>query len=464
MVCPEVAPFSKTGGLADVCAALPPALVRLGVEVSIVTPLYRAVRDSEIPIRDTGRRVTVPMAGESRTAALHQADRDGVALTFVECDDYYDRDELYGPAPVDYPDNAARFAFLARAALEIARPLRPDVLHAHDWQSALALPLLKTVYADFLPRTRGVITVHNLAYQGLFPSKDWGITGLDPGLFNWQHLEFYGRISYLKGGLIFADGITTVSPTYAREIQREEHGCGLDGLLRSRADRIRGILNGADYSIWDPRHDPLIPSNYSSRSMAGKVRCKEALQKKLGLNSGHAPLIGMITRLAEQKGLDVFLRAADRLLAGDAQYAILGSGNPYYEEHLRGLAARHPGRFSVSIGFDDRLAHEIEAGADMFLMPSRFEPCGLNQIYSLRYGTIPVVRSTGGLADTVVDGATGFVFNDYTPEALAGCVDRALAAFRDGETWKKMVRAAMKLDYSWDRSAGEYLSLYESLR
>jgi starch synthase len=473
MVASEVVPFSKTGGLADVVGTLPRALAAQGVTVSVVTPYYRQVRDADHPIEPLGKTLSVPLGGESRKTPVHLADVEGVKVYFLENAEFYDRDDLYGTARGEYPDNAARFAFLARGALELWRGSPPDILHAHDWQAGLLPALVRTTLHDFFPKTRTVMTIHNLAYQGLFNAREWPLTGLDSARFNWQELEFYGKINFLKGGIVFADAVTTVSPTYAREIQREEFGCGLDGVLRHRSSRLYGILNGVDYRQWDPKDDPLIPAPYTPRSLEGKSKAKDALQKKCGLPKGKSiPLVGMITRLAEQKGLDLFLNAAERLTKDEIQFVILGTGNPYYEEALRGLARRFPEHFSVTIGFDNALAHEIEAGADMFLMPSRYEPCGLNQIYSLRYGTIPLVRATGGLADTVVDvtteslhkgAATGFRFEEYSPDALYACIQRALSYYRDGAAWKKIVRAAMKQDFSWDRSAARYIELYRSL-
>lgn len=476
MVAPEIVPFSKTGGLADVLDALPRVLAAKGIEVSVVTPYYREVREADRPVEPLGRAVTVPLGGESRRAPVHVADHSGVKVYFLEDAEFFDRDELYGTGRGDYPDNAARFSFLARGALELVRALgpAPDVVHAHDWQAGLIPPLLKTTLHDFFPHTRSVMTIHNLAYQGLFNAREWPLTGLSSSHFNWQELEFYGKINFLKGGIVFADAVTTVSPTYAREIQREEFGSGLDGVLRHRSARLYGILNGVDYQQWDPKDDRHLPSNFTSRSLEGKAKCKEALQKKCGLPKGKSiPLIGMISRLAEQKGLDLFLAAAERLTKDPVQIVVLGTGNPYYEEALRGLARRFPEHFSVTLGFDNAFAHEIEAGSDMFLMPSRFEPCGLNQIYSLRYGTIPLVRATGGLADTVADVtteslrkgmATGFLFDEYSPDALYACIQRALSYYRDAAAWKKIVRAAMKQDFSWDRSAERYLELYRSLK
>jgi len=477
MASPEVAPFSKTGGLADVAGSLPLALAT-SADVALFTPYYKCVRESGIETKSLAVSLSIPVGGGVREVRLRQGGwaRSKAAVYFLECDEYFDRDQLYGTRDGDFPDNAERFAFFCRAVLEaaLALELKPDVIQAHDWQTGLIPVYLKTLYADRFPKsTRAVMTLHNLSYQGLFPPHEFGVTGLPPALFGIEHLEFYGKWSFLKGGLVFSDWLTTVSPTYSKEILREDLGCGLDGVLRVRQDSLSGILNGVDYSLWDPTDDPLIPKNYSAKNLKGKEECKVALQRRAGLRRDKSiPLVGMITRLVEQKGIDIFLQMAPSLSQDVVQFVILGTGSASYEERLKALAAKDPDYFSVFTTFDNQLAHEIEAGADMFLMPSKFEPCGLNQIYSMRFGTIPVVRRTGGLADTVVDasrdniktgGATGFSFTDYSGDALYACLQRALSHFQDKKVWNQLMLNAMARDHSWESSAAEYLKLFKRL-
>jgi starch synthase len=458
-VASEVAPFSKTGGLADVVGALPGALAALGAEVVTVTPLYRCVRRHRP--EPTPHRVRVPL-GDG--AAEGRAFRSG-NVYFLECDPFFDRDGLYGTPNGDYGDNAARFIFLARGALELLEQLgAPDVLHAHDWQAGLVPLYLKTLYAADFPRTRSVLTIHNLAYQGLFPPSEYPKTGLDGRHFTWKEVEFYGQVNFLKAGLVHADALTTVSPTYAREIQTPELGCGLDGVLRERSAALHGILNGADYSEWDPSRDPHLPARYSAQDLFGKALCKAALQKRCGLPARpEIPLAGMVTRLSEQKGIDLFLEAAEALAAEDLQIVLLGSGDRSYQEAVLRVSDRHRHRICAQVAFDNALAHLIEAGSDLYLMPSRYEPCGLNQIYSLRYGTVPVVRATGGLADTVIDGVTGFTFGPYTSAAFLQAVRRALRVYEDPPAWRRMMLEGMRQDFSWGASARRTMDLYRSL-
>lgn len=469
----EVFPFSKTGGLADVCGTLPRALAALGVKVRIFTPYYRVVREAKFEVAPAGPPVPVPFGGEPRPARWLETVLPGTSVRVFLLDDpeFFDRDGLYGTPHGDHPDNARRFSFFCRATLEFlrARPEPPGVLHAHDWQAALTIALLRTTLRDRFPRTRTVFTIHNLGYQGLFDAREWGYLGLDWEHFHWRALEYYGRINFLKAGAVFAERITTVSPTYAREIQTEEMGAGLHGLFQHRAADIVGILNGIDTQTWNPRNDPYLEAPFDVENLSGKARCKESLQRKLGLSPDpHVPVLGLVTRLAEQKGVDLFLDVAEQIVGEGAQLAVLGAGSAPLEERTRRLAAGLPGRVAVKIGFDERLAHEIEAGADMFLMPSRYEPCGLNQMISMRYGTIPIVRATGGLADTVVDASeaergTGFVFTEPSAPAFLACVRRALAAWKHPRGWRDLQRRAMQQDFSWDRSAREYLALYQGL-
>jgi len=392
---------------------------------------------------------------------------------FIQSDRYFDRPFLYGTPEGDYPDNAERFVFFTRGVLEVLRQLGPPhVVHAHDWQAALAIAFLKAqpeLYPG-LSSVRTVLTVHNLGYQGLFPSHQWGLVGLDQSLFTPRHLEFYGQINFLKAAIVFADALTTVSPTYSREIRAAEFGFGLEGILEARAASLVGILNGADYEIWNPQLDRFIARNYGPEDLSGKKACKTDLQRTFGLREDpEIPLVGAVSRLVSQKGFDLVERVLDDLLQRGVQLVILGSGDRRYEDFFQTAAHRNSGRLGVRIGFEDDLAHKIEAGADMFLMPSRYEPSGLNQLYSLKYGTIPIVRATGGLKDSVeeFDPSTGkgngFVFDEYHDAALLAALDRALAVFRGKEPWRTLMRIAMTADYSWDRSAREYSNLYVNL-
>ena len=471
MVSSEAHPFAKTGGLAEVVGALPSALARLGHAVTIVVPKYRGVavdgEGREFSFDLGGRRI----AGRFISTTLPE----GVRAVLVDAPEFYDRPGLYGVDGVDYPDNALRFATLSRAAIEFVRHdgRRPDVIHAHDWQAGL-VPVYQKMHFPRDPVVGGVptvFTIHNLAFQGVFPAAALETVGLPWDVFHREALEYWGNISFLKGGVNFSEKITTVSPTYAREILTPPYGFGFDGVLRRRAADLVGILNGIDVGRWNPESDPLVPASYSSANLEGKMNAKVALLLHVTLPADARiqtrPLIGLISRLTDQKGFDLIGAAAGALMELDATWVMLGSGERHYEELWRALASRYPDRVSATIGFDERLAHLIEAGADIFLMPSRFEPCGLNQMYSLRYGTVPVVRATGGLKDTVRDAAepngTGVTFAEYTPAALVDAVRRALELFKDKQRWEGLQRAGMAVDPSWDASAREYVKVYRGL-
>ncbi len=460
LVAAEVFPFSKTGGLADVTGALPARFAGLGAGTVTISPLYRSVRRH--PLERTPIELRVPVGDRVLGGGVARSGD----FYFIEYDDFFDRDAVYGPPEGAYADNDVRFVYFCRAALELLRQLgAPDVLHAHDWHAGLIPIYLRTLYAGAFPRTRSVFTIHNMAYQGQFESGTMALTGLEAARFNCRELEFYGRVNFLKAGIVHADALTTVSPTYAGEIQSPGFGCGLEGVLRERAASLHGILNGADYSQWSPEHDPHIAARYSVHAPAGKARCKAALQRRCGwAERPEVPLVGMVGRLAEQKGVDLFLDSADALAGEDVQFVILGVGDPGMQDAVLQAGQRHPGKISVHVAFDNALAHQIEAGSDVFLMPSRYEPCGLNQIYSLKYGTVPVVRSTGGLADTVEDGVTGFVFRECTGDGLRRAVGRALRVWADRGAWRRMMAAGMRKDFSWEVSAQQYLWLFESIR
>ena len=474
MLSPEVYPYAKTGGLADVLAALPPALAAAGVEVTVCVPGYRsALRAAGTPA--PGPRLYAPIASRMEAAEMVRVPGAPVPTVLLRADRYFDRDGLYGEGGQDYPDNAERFAFFCRAALEWLRAERepPDVLHVHEWQAALAPAFLRATAALYpeLGRVRTVLTLHNLAFQGRFPADHWHVLNLDARYFVPEFLEFYGEINFLKAGMVFADALTTVSPRYAAEIQTPAFGEGLDGVLRARGAALRGILNGIDDAVWDPATDPHLPARYRAGDLAGKARCKRALQAELGLDVGDdAPLLGVVSRLAEQKGFDLLAVALPPALeAWDAELAVLGSGEERYERWVHELEARFPGRVGARVGFDEGLAHRIEAGADVFLMPSRFEPCGLNQLYSLRYGTVPIVHATGGLDDSVAEfdpatgTGTGFKFTPYTADAFLVALERALRTRRDPALWARLVANGMAQDFSWSRAAAEYRALYETL-
>jgi starch synthase len=468
-VASEGLPFSKTGGLADVIEALPKALVGQGHDVAVVLPRYRNNQIKNILIKS----LSVPMGTALRFPAVADGGRPGgVQYFFVDDPDYFDRDQLYGVAGRDYPDNAERFAEFARVAIELAKQLwLPDVIHCHDWQSGLVPVLLRTAYAadQQLFPIPVIFTIHNMGYHGLFPRDVLARIGLPDSLFRVDGLEFFGHVNYLKGGLIFSDYLTTVSRKYAQEIQTTEYGHGLDGVMRTRADHLVGILNGVDYSIWNPEMDGLIAARYSAKDLSGKQVCKRDLLAQFQLPEENLtrPLIGIVSRFADQKGFDLLTLVADELMQEDLAVVALGAGEAKHERMFRELAQQFPERLSVKIAYDNTLAHKIEAGADMFLMPSRYEPCGLNQIYSLRYGTVPVVRATGGLDDTiepfdpVSGGGTGFKFSEYTGPALLAAVREALAAYADKRAWQRLQANGMTQDFSWNASALEYARLYD---
>ena len=474
MLASEAFPYAKTGGLADVLAALPEALAALGVEVTVILPAYRDARRVAGAVERVGR-VRAPISSHLEPAEVLRVVDARVPTLLLDAPRYFDRDGLYGQGSADYPDNAERFAFFCRAALEWLRLLGtpPDIVHCHDWQTALAPVMLRATAALYpeLRRTRLVQTVHNLAYQGIFPADTWHLLNLDPRYFAADALEFHGTINFLKGGLAFADMLTTVSPRYAREIQTPEFGEGLDPLLRQRAGRVHGILNGIDYRVWSPAVDAALPARYDVGDLEGKAVCKADLQARLGLriDSG-APLFAIVSRLAWQKGIDVALDALWPVIEQSAvQLVVLGMGEPDLERRLGELTIRFPDRVAVRSSMDEPLAHRIVAGADLFLMPSRYEPCGLSQLYSLRYGTVPVVHATGGLVDTVGDvddpqsERTGFTFSPCTPEALRATLDRALTLRRDARAWRALQENGMRQDFSWARSAQTYGAEYAAL-
>jgi starch synthase len=475
MIASEAQPFSKTGGLADVATALPKALGRLGHDVTVITPRYRGVTDG--PVAGT---VSLEMAAHRFRARLMEIPIGrGARVLLLDCPELYDRDGIYYNAQGDFADNAVRYAFLSAAAIDWAsQQSQPfDIIHAHDWQGGLA-PICARALAVRTVRTvrtvPTVFTIHNLAYQGVF-DKSWvPRLGLRWEDFTINGFEFFDRVSFMKAGINFAGAITTVSPTYAKEIQRPEYGNGLDGAIRRRGDALVGILNGIDYDEWNPESDPYLPAPFSAANLAGKQAAKRALLETFGFavtdDLLKRPVVGMVSRMVDQKGLDLIAAVAGELPGLAATFTIVGTGEPRYQDMWRALSRQSPHRISAFIGFDERRAHLVEGGADIFLMPSRFEPCGLNQMYSLRYGTVPVVRAVGGLVDTVRPynprngQGNGFLFADYHPRAMLDTLTAALATYPNKKIWMRLQANGMRADVSWDRSAGEYVKMYRRLR
>ena len=466
MIASEAQPFSKTGGLADVAAALPKALGRLGHDVTVITPRYRGVTDG--PVVAT---VTLEMARHVFTARLMRVSLGpGAQVLLLDCPELYDRDGIYYNTRGDFDDNAVRFAFLSAAAIDWAATEPPfDIVHSHDWQGGLA-----SAYAQRLSGAKTVFTIHNLAYQGVF-DKSW-VTRLGLGwdAFTINGYEFFDHLSFIKAGINLSDAITTVSPTYAEEIQRPEYGNGLDGVIRSRGRALTGIVNGIDPDEWNPMRDPYLPAPFNIDDLSGKQAAKRALLEAFGFEMSSEllarPVIGMVSRMVDQKGLDLIAAISNELPGLDASFVIVGTGEPHYQEMWRTLSHWRGDRISAFIGFDERRAHLVEGGSDIFMMPSRFEPCGLNQMYSQRYGTVPVARAVGGLVDTVrpynpkSGTGTGFLFSDYEPRALLDTLREALGVFPNKKRWTRLQKNGMRVDFSWDRSAGEYVKMYKRLR
>lgn len=477
----EAAPFSKTGGLADVTPALCKALSKEGHDVTMIVPYHRqtqAVARKACPdIHEAGLTFSVPVGEQMVSATVYWStlQNSQVRVILIDQPDYFDRPGLYQIDGQDFEDNCERFVFFSRAVMECCRRLviRPHIMHVNDWQTSLIPSLLEIEgrrYPEFAD-TASVLTIHNLAFQGIFDHSLMPVTGLDWQYFNWRQMEVRGRLNLLKTGIAFANRLTTVSPTYADEIQHPESGCGLDGALQYRANDLTGILNGIDPDVWSPATDPHLVTNYDIENFEhGKAESKAYVQQRMGLPvRPDVPLCGIISRMTDQKGFDLIAEAADRMLEHDIQLAILGTGEPRYETMFQDLTLRYPGKVAANIGFNERLAHQIEAGADIFLMPSRFEPCGLNQMYSLAYGTFPLVRAVGGLADSVVDAhpetiadgsATGISFYDYSSDEFYRAFERALVVYHNPAIRREVIRSGMSQDFSWKRSAQHYISVY----
>lgn len=447
----EVEPFAKTGGLADVAGSLPRALKKLGLDIIIFMPKYRGIRESKDLLYNE------------------------VPVYFIENDAYFDREFLYGTKEGDYPDNLERFSFFCRKVLAKLKELNfsPDIIHCNDWQTALIPVYLKILYTEdsFFTNTKTIFTIHNLAYQGLFPAEDWDKLALPKELFNINGLEYYGKINIMKGAIIFADYITTVSPTYSKEIQTPEYGCGLEGVLASRRKDLGGILNGLDYEIWDPAKDKSIVKRYNKRNLKAKAINKKFLQSESNMDIGkNIPLIGAVGRLTDQKGWDLIADIIEQLCHMELQIVILGLGEKKYHDLMQEIAQKYPRNTSINLKFDDQLARRIYAGSDFFLMPSKFEPCGLGQLISYRYGTIPIAHATGGLVDTIIDynsntqNGTGFLFKTYNSSALLDAIKRALNIFQRKAEFENLKKKVMELDFSWKKSAQCYLELYQELK
>lgn len=476
MIASEVVPFAKTGGLADVAGTLPKALAKAGNSVSIIMPYYKRIINAEkFGIKPANQKIAVQfgdwrLEGEIFTCTPSP----NINVYFISQPNFFDRPELYQTKEGDYPDNAERFVFFSRASIEtmIALKLKPDIVHVHDWQAALVPVFLKTHYRERknFAKTRTLLTIHNLGYQGLFPADDMRLTGLGWEYFTYDKLEFYGKLNFLKGGIVFADAINTVSKKYAEEILTKEYGCGLEGTLNFYKNKLHGILNGIDYDEWNPETDSFITHKFSPARMEGKAGCKLAIQKKFGLlQRDKTPLVGVVGRLTVQKGFDIMADAMPRLVGMGFQFAILGTGEPKYEEILKDTSEKNPDYVGLKLAYDNALAHQIEAGSDFFLMPSRYEPCGLNQMISLKYGTVPIVRATGGLDDSIIDydgkgKGTGFKFTGLSTDDLLKVMGRTLLAYNGTPAnWHRLVENAMECDFSWRRSANEYQNLYKTI-
>ncbi|MGC8897472.1 MAG: glycogen synthase GlgA [Bacteroidota bacterium] len=480
----EVDPFAKTGGLADVSGALPQALKELGIEVRIIMPRYGAIDEEKFRLHEVIRLRDIPIPVGHRTevgcirSAFIVGPKTKVQVYFLSHDNFFgNRDSLYVDSSTkkDYPDNDERFIFFDRSVLEMLKRLgwQPDIIHCNDWQTGLIPAYLKTIYKSdpFFKDVKTIFTIHNIAYQGSFPRSSFEKTGLPAETFTPDGVEFYGNLNFLKAGLVYSDILTTVSERYAEEIRTlDEYGAGMTGILQKRRNDLYGIVNGIDYSVWNPAVDSLIPYRYNLNTLDNKAENKKILLRKYNLQFDPTkPLIGSISRLADQKGFDLIAEVSEELMKRNLQYVILGTGEKKYHELFESLRKKYPTKIGVYLGFNNELAHLIEAGADMFLMPSRYEPCGLNQLYSLKYGTVPIVRSTGGLADTIEDvdlktgKGTGFKFTEYNGSALLEAIDRALKAWQNQALWRKIMKEGMSRDFSWETSAKKYLSLYKKL-
>jgi starch synthase len=471
MVASEVAPFAKTGGLADMLGSLSKKLEELGHNIRVALPYYRMVKDGNFEVNHLKETIKIEILDKMVEAEIltTRMGKD-IVVYLIKNDDYYDREELYGSEKGDYEDNSERFIFLCKATLELLKVtgFKPDIIHCNDWQTGLIPAYLKTILKSDPPFStiKTVFTIHNFAYQGLFKKQDMLLTGLPWEVFTPEGIEFYGKISFLKSGIIYGDMVTTVSKKYAQEIQTEEYGCGLEGALWSNKRCPSGILNGADYNNWNPAKDEFIIKNYGNSDLSGKNNCKKNIIKEFNLEvKNNAPLFGMVSRLVKQKGIDLFVDAADEILKL-GNMVILGKGEEGYEKLVTGLKNKYPNKVGIKVGFDEPLAHKITAGCDFLLIPSRYEPCGLNAIYSLKYATIPIVRDVGGLDDIIIPfdlesgRGNGFKFHNFSKEAFLSPIREAIVVYEKEKLWKRLLNNALRSDYSWEKSAKEYEGLY----
>ncbi len=467
----EAVPFAKTGGLADVAGSLYNELRKMGHDVYLVLPLYKRIKKN-FNLKESGIDINIPVGEKTLSGRFLIYNNNCV---FIECDELFDRDELYGTPQGDYNDNSVRFIFFSRSVLELCKKagFRPDIIHCNDWQTGLIPFYLKTIYKSevFFNNTATLLTIHNIGYQGLFPASDMTKLGVGWEYFNPDGIEFYGRINFLKAGIISADIINTVSKTYAEEILNEESGFGLEGILRTRKQRIFGIINGIDYDEWNPAKDNFLPAKYSYKDTRGKSVCKKELIKKVFSNnvqeSEKKPLLGIVGRLSSQKGMDLVIKAAPKMLSSGVRLVILGKGDEYIHRELLEMQKKYSDNVSLTLGFNDQLAHNIYAGVDFFLMPSKYEPCGLGQMIAMRYGTVPIARATGGLVDTIDDydplnySGTGFLFHEYSHYAFLNAIKTAFCVYDDSRKMKNLISNVMKIDFSWKNSAEKYINIYK---
>ncbi|MFC1833894.1 glycogen synthase GlgA [Thermodesulfobacteriota bacterium] len=475
MITPEAGPYAQTGGLGEVLSSLPAELVKQGLEVDVFMPMYRGIVPDKYNLKRVGPLVEVDLNNSQATAGFWEhRDRRGPRYIFLENDHYYDREGLYGDGTTDHPDNSERFVFLCRSAIEmaLATKTRYDVFHSHDWQAALTSVYLRTLYAGepLLRESASVLTIHNLGYQGIFWHHDMPIVGVGWELFNPGQMEFHGKLNFLKSGIVFSDRVNTVSQGYREEILTPDFGFGLEGILLEKGAQLSGILNGVDYQLWNPTDDSALPARFDSIDLSGKEICKREFQREAGLpDEPHTPLLGMVSRLSNQKGIDLLEGVVPWLMEQDVQLALLGTGEDRFHKSFRELSKKYPDNISVFLKFDQDLAHRIFAASDMLIVPSRYEPCGLNQLYSLKYGAVPIVRATGGLNDTVEDfnhkkdTGTGFKFFLPQSSSLQQSVEKALSVYRENpDAWKRLMIRGMNLNFSWSRSADHYREMYES--
>jgi len=463
----EGSPFSKTGGLGEVIGSLHRELLGLGINSTLITPLYKGIKE-RFNLSDTKISIPINIGDRIYRAGVFSLKKEN--SLFIDCPYFFERDELYGTSEGGYPDNAERFIFFSRAILEAISSLDiyPDIIHINDWQTALIPAYTKTIYRERFGSTPTLLTIHNLGYQGIFPEYAYKLSALPYELFTPKGIEYYGNMNFLKAGIVYSTAISTVSPTYAKEILTPEYGFGLDGVLRDRKDTLTGILNAIDTELWNPAKDKFIAKNYIKKDISGKALCKDSLAKECRFDRKN-PILSMVGRLSSQKGIDIFAKASEEIIKEGINIIVLGKGDSEYEEILKGLANKYKKSFSLRLGFDEAFAHRVYAGSDIVVVPSRYEPCGLAQMIAMRYGSVPVARRTGGLSDTITDymhlreRGNGFMFLDYSPDALLNAIKRAICVYREPKKWNKIIVSAMRCDFSWSESAKKYISLYKTL-